>query len=307
MCVPGSLYARPYMMYPETHISAEAGLSEKALRDLRQSIFNHMLETRGWKYRAFLRYLRLFKYAAFAPTRGKFLEAYYILMRYLDDIVDGDVPLPPGYDSAAEYMKEKIDFSKSPISPKDEVESLMVFCFELAKKFRADFTHETEDILSSLLFDAKRKDKLIVFPATVLNHHFHKLDIRGTVRATLKIFKEDPEKYEILEPLGMASRFQYDIEDIDTDLAAGYVNISEEDCREMGISEDDLRNPDAPSIRRWLKKHALEGMELLEEHHKRLPSGKFSLISRATFPLVYEWPARKVFLKTLNDKKAIDK
>ena len=57
---------------------------------MRNRVFKHMLKTRGWKYRAFLRYLRFFKYAAFAPTRGEFLESYYVLMRFLDDVVDGD-------------------------------------------------------------------------------------------------------------------------------------------------------------------------------------------------------------------------
>ena len=62
---------------------------EKKYALMRNRVFKHMLKTRGWKYRAFLRYLRFFKYAAFAPTRGEFLESYYVLMRFLDDVVDG--------------------------------------------------------------------------------------------------------------------------------------------------------------------------------------------------------------------------
>ena len=50
---------------------------------MRNRVFEHMLKTRGWKYRSFLLYLRLFKYAAFAPVRGEFLESYYVLMRFL--------------------------------------------------------------------------------------------------------------------------------------------------------------------------------------------------------------------------------
>ncbi len=65
---------------------------ERLMKKMRSKVFQHMLRTRGWKYRAFLRYLRLFKYVALAPTRGKFLESYYTLMRYLDDVVDGDIP-----------------------------------------------------------------------------------------------------------------------------------------------------------------------------------------------------------------------
>ncbi len=98
-----------------------------------------MLKTRSWKYRAFLRYLRLFKYASFYWDRGEFLESYYTLMRYLDDIVDGDAPLPEGYKNAEEYLLEKIDFSEYPSKPKDEVDFLMTHCFQVADKFGENF------------------------------------------------------------------------------------------------------------------------------------------------------------------------
>ena len=270
---------------------------------MRNRVFKYMLETRGWKYRAFLRYLRLFKYAAFAPTRGEFLESYYVLMRYLDDIVDGDAPLPDGYVHESEYIINKIRFSNNPKDPKDEVDFLMLYCFELAKKFGQDFTNETEDILNSLLFDARRRGKMIIFPKEELMHHFHLLDIRGTIRATLKVFKEDPNKYGLLEPLGIACRYQYDIEDIQTDLAAGYVNISREECTQFDISEKDLNDPSSLKIKKWLFQRARDGMKLLEEHHRRLPEGNFSLISRWTFLLVYENPARKVFKKIISENE----
>ena len=103
-------------------------------REMRSRVFGHMLKTRGGKYRAFLRYLRLFKYAAFAPARGAFLESYYVLMRYLDDVVDGDAPLPKGSKNESEYILEKIRFSENPTNPQDEIEYLMLYCFELAQK-----------------------------------------------------------------------------------------------------------------------------------------------------------------------------
>lgn len=270
---------------------------------MRSKVFHQMLETRGWKYRAFLRYLRFFKYAAFAPLRGEFLESYYVLMRYLDDIVDGDLPLPVGYSNASKYMAEKISFSFNPVNPQDEVDHLMMYCFELAKKFGEDFQEETKDILESLLFDAKRGDKLIIFPQEELARHFHVLDIKGTIRATLKIFKDNPEKYLILEPLGKASRYQYDLEDFQADIAAGYVNISREDCEHFGISEEDLQASSSLKVKAWLRYHAEQGIALLEEHHRLLPTGNFSLFERLVFRFVYENPARKVFLHTLSETK----
>ena len=132
-------------------------------------------------------------------------------------------------------------------------------------------------------------------------HHFHLLDIRGTIKATLKVFKEDPDKYELLEPLGVACRYQYDIEDIEADLAAGYVNISQEECTQLGIEKEDLNDPASLKIKKWLVRRAEDGMQLLDEHHRRLPQGNFSRLARWTFSLVYEFPARKAFKKIISE------
>ena len=266
---------------------------------MRQRVYAHMLHTRSWKYKAFLRYLRIFKYLAMAPVRGDFLESYYVLMRYLDDVVDGDAPLPEGYASQADYLLTKISFSQDPTNPTDEVDYLMLHCFELARKFGQDFTLETKDILESLLFDAKRRDKFKIFPHKELMHHFHVLDIRGTVRATLKVFKEDSEKYPLLEPLGLASRFQFDLEDYRGDIAAGYVNISLEECDEFGITEEDIHDMESPRLHLWFCHRARMGLELLARHEENMSGAKFSLLARATFPVVYGNPARRIFEKTL--------
>lgn len=266
---------------------------------MRSRVYAHMIRTRGWKYKSFLRCLRMFKYLSFSPTRGEFLELYYVLMRYLDDIVDGDAPLPQGYSCASEFINEKILFSRKLSSPYDEADYLMIHCFELAEKFNQDVTEETDDILRSLLFDAERKGKYTIFPKNVLEMHFHKMDIRGTIRATLKVFDDDPEKYPLLEPLGTACRYQYDIEDLVSDLDAGYVNITQEEMGELDISLEDLKKKRADKLELWVQKHAREGLELLSQHRKLLPSGNFSMLAKATFPVVYEWPARKVFRNVL--------
>ncbi len=272
---------------------------------MRLRVYRHMLSTRGWKYRSFLRYLRFFKYISFAPARGEFLESYYTLMRYLDDIVDGDAPLPQGFAGSADYILEKIRFSDNPIHPVDEADFLMLHCFRVGERFGQEFNAETADILRSLLFDARRKGKWIIFPGEELAAHFHTLDIRGTIRATLKIFKEDPEKFHFLEPLGTASRFQYDLEDLEDDIGAGYVNIPAEDCGRFGIGPDEWKDIGHPAMQQWIRHHAQAGLDLLAEHHLRLPAGNFSWLARATFPLVYERPARKVFNQMLRQAPAV--
>jgi len=274
---------------------------EMQAKEMRSKIFSHMLLTRGPKYRSFLRYLHFFKYIAFAPVRGEFLESYYALMRYLDDIVDGDAALPSGYSDETEYISEKIKFLKDVENPKDAADFMMRYCFDLAEKFAEDFQTETRDILDSLLFDARRREKGLIFQKDELTRHFHLLDVRGTIRATLKVFKDDPDKYIILEPLGIACRHQYNLEDFESDIAAGFINIPVEEFERFGIRKEDLGNYSSQAIRSWLCYHAAEGMKLLSDHYRRMPKGNFSPLQKAVFKVVYEMPARRVFRKTLSD------
>jgi hypothetical protein len=269
-------------------------------KKMRSKVFSHMLKSRGKKYYSFLFYLRFFKYIAFAPLRGKFLESYYTLMRYLDDIVDGDAELPNDYLVESDYIKDKLKFLDNPVNPTDDADFMILYCSSLARKFNEEFTDETRDILESLLFDAMRRGKYSILSKDDLSRHFHLMDIRGTIRATLKIFRDDPEKYRFLEPLGIACRHQYNLEDFDADIAAGYINISREECERFGIRHEEIHISSSMPVRSWKKHHATEGMSLLSEHHRQMPNGNFSILQKAIFRVVYEMPAKRTFRKILS-------
>ena len=273
-------------------------LSEN-FKKVKNEIFSHMLRTRGSKYKWFLRALRSFKYVSMNPTKGTFLESYYTLMRYVDDVVDGDAEIPNRHNSSEEFVNEKIEFAKNPKNPKDSVDYLMLYCFELANKFGEEFSVETQDILSSMLFDSKRFGKMEVFSENELSYHFHLLDIRGTTSATLKVFGEDSRKYPLLQPLGLASRIYYNIRDYDEDIKAGLVNISKEDCQRFNIPLNDLENRLSQGVQKWFTDQAEQGMNLLNQHKDN--ESQFGYLARITFPLVYEKPAKKCFEKVLNN------
>ena len=277
-----------------------ADLSEN-FKDMRDKIFNHMLETRESKYKWFLRALRSFKYLSLSPTRGNLLESYYILMRYIDDIVDGDVPLPERYDSKEKFVEGKIEFSKNPSNPSDASDLLMVYCFDIADKLNFSINEETEDILTSMLFDAKRHGKKIIFSENELKDHFYLLDVKGTIKCAIKVFKEDYKKYEAIEPLGIASRIFYNLRDYEEDYNAGLINISLEDVQRFGIKEQDLENKVSGPVKAWFKDQARQGLEQIEEYLRRTFREKFSPLVKLTLPLVYEKPARRYFENILQN------
>jgi hypothetical protein len=133
--------------------------------------------------------------------------------------------------------------------------------------------------------------------------HYHHLDIAGTVKATLKLFNEDAGKYLLLEPLGMASRFHYDIRDYIDDYQKGIINISAEDMDQLHISVKELSDENSAGVRRWKRAQAIRGLALLQQHAKNLEGSGFHWSARWTFPLVYAWPAGNYFQKVIRETK----
>ena len=73
-------------------------------------------------------------YSIIHSKRGKLMRYYYALMRYLDDIVDGDIKLNKKYISSKEYIGEMIDFSLNPIKPQNVEQEMIVCCYNLSHK-----------------------------------------------------------------------------------------------------------------------------------------------------------------------------
>lgn len=263
-----------------------------------------MLAGRGQKFRWFLRALRSFRHLA-GRQRGEFLESYYAAMRSIDDVIDGDSPLPRRYATPEEYVSRRISVLSGAEEPCEPVDAMLQYALQAGMGFGHDFREETQDILGSLRFDARRVGKLRIFPEEELKHYFHLLDIRGTVRATMKVFGEDPHQYELLSSLGMACRIYYNLRDYSEDVSAGYVNISREDIRRLGIEPQMLPDRMAAPVMQWQREQAARGMELLEAH-SHIPLHRFRPLSRLAFPLVYEWNARRYFSSVLSRRgKAI--
>lgn len=273
------------------------------IRIIKLRIFRYMIRTRGEKYRWFLRALRLFKFFPACSKRGHLLEVYYFMMRYIDDVVDGDFPLPAGYKNAEQYIQQKIGFARNPYIPDDNCELMMLYCFEYGKQLGINLSSETESILSSMLFDARRRGTLAICSRQELERYFYQMDIIGTVCGTLKLFGEDAAKYPAIEPLGTACRISYNLKDFQQDIKTGYVNICREDCERLGLTTDNLTDPAHPAIRRWYLEQAQQGLDLIDEHERLMRKEKFRWLTRLTLWLVYKRPAKKYLQQVLRNNQ----
>jgi hypothetical protein len=266
--------------------------------DIKKQIYSHMLKTRNAKYKWFLRALRSYKYISLNFKGGKLLEHYYVLMRYIDDVVDGDINLPPGYKNCVEFLEEKIKFIKDLGNPKDYIDNLIIDCFQLARELDMDILYETTCILSSMLFDSKRRSQNKIFSQEELLNNFD-LDIRGTVCGFMKVLKENPKKYTFIRPLGFASRTYYTLRDYDDDVISGFINIPLEDLTRFKISLSNIKNKKTPSIEEWFRFQAQVGLALLDEYDLIKNKVKLNWLTRLTLFVVFYRPAKKYFQTVL--------
>lgn len=262
---------------------------------VRENVFTQMLERGEHKYKWFLRGISILKHLADSEEQSGVIENFYVAMRYIDDIVDGDAKLPENYKNSSQYVEDKINFIETRRPPKDDIENLLALSFRMGAEFGADFRDETKDILNSLLFDSKRRGTHEIFGEQTLHDHFYVLDIKGTIGGALRVIGENPDLYKVLEPLGEADRIYYSLRDFREDIKVGFVNISAEDCARLGITKDMLilgTYANYPGIRIWFREQAEKGLVLINEYHKRRKGVSIRPVTRATLKLAFERKAK---------------
>jgi phytoene/squalene synthetase len=241
----------------EGNIDVEA--SSDKMRDF-------LLQRNPIKYKKFLEWMdkiwKLVKtfHVPNAETKWKLVKLVYSLMRFLDDIVDGDGPISFFVADRKKYAQEKIDLivnydlKNPPQSVKTDLfdaflhqifsmaDSIGIFdqihvgVWDLAKSiaFDADRTYESKQLL------AKGKG-LAVRHREDLDKNFHWMDIIGTIYPSTELFGLEPiQSTELLKPLWLAMRDVYTLQDIFDDPKLGLCNISIEEMEQFGITMDEV-------------------------------------------------------------------
>lgn len=260
------------------------------------------LRQRSSKYVLWLTTMRFAGFFMRDFDKGSLLEADYLWLREVDDIADGDKPLPAGYSSQAEYVAEKLTFLRELNEPQDDVDALILFCSALSSKIGIDLSHPRQMIMESMLFDAQRLGTGAVFPEAVLQEYFYKCDIVGTIAGALPLFGESTGKWPYLYDSGQAVRIYYNLRDFEDDIDAGLVNISEEDMQRFGITNSDLYNIENAPLKAWFTDQAEQGLALLEKGTKTMKEAGLKPMGRHLVNFYHGRPARKFFKTVLQSK-----
>lgn len=235
-------------------------------------------------------------------TRGRLLLAVNTGERLLDDIADRDRQPPPGREPV-EYLETKQAFIRNPESPQDELDYLFTYCYQLADKAGLRINRELDAFFDYFLFDARRYGTGQVFTRAELDQSYDACDITGTIRGSLMVFGEDPNKAELLMPLGRATRKHYNLRDYETDIAKGFVNIPQESVEAYGITVDDLPDRFNARVRAWFHEEALAGLDLLNQHNNIMRRADLGWRKRIVLPLAYERPTRSYLEAVLANQK----
>ncbi len=313
---------------------------ENLAEEMQGKVFSHMRKTRTGKYDGILRGLGAFKYLMLLQTKGNVSEAfrrgnllvsYYVLSRFIDDIVDNDSPLPPTARSKQEYVEQRLAFASNPVLPTDEADFLMLYCYQQAARLGFSIHEETNSILQSMLFDARRIEAAekngtgLIFPEQDLMHNFYLCDIEGTGRGLLKLLGDSPERMPLIMPIGTADRIKLTLKDLAADVKVGLINIPQEEMEICGISEADLSKVVSSadslpldgemmvsalgtlpkSVIGWVKTKTTRGLELIAQTKEIARTNKFNISERLILRFVYGGPSERYFTRLLGALTAI--
>lgn len=235
-------------------------------------------------------------------NRGRLLQAVNVGMRILDDIADGDRKPPLGLSPVA-YLKERQRFVQNPKDPQDRLDYLFTYCYQLAGRAGLDIHQELDAFFDYFLFDARRHGTGFIFTRAELDQAYDACDITGTIRGSLMVFGDNPEKAELLVPLGRAVRRYYTLRDYEPDIAAGLVNIPKESMTLYGITGENLLDRFSPPVRAWFHEEANSGLQLLEKHKEIMKREKFAWRGRLVLPFLYTKPTQAYLKAVLADQK----
>ena len=189
--------------------------------------------------------------------RAEFVRFYYDVLRYIDDVVDGDTATTDGKlieKAAAQDFVNRLKTEQ--FSSEDEgIRVVLEYCHELADQIGLEgFKNKNLQLLDSLEFDLERRgditdDKIILSSDQEIQQRYFMNFIDpcfGLMAQTV----DQPTMTEPMREIGRASRRYYNLEDLFEDISRGLINVSREDASKFGLDEDSFLG-----LAQWLLKH----------------------------------------------------
>lgn len=250
---------------------------------LQKSVALETIKSRG--FRAFRQYglyfAGMWAYGLVSSARGSIIRSGYFWLRHIDDVADGDKPLPSGYEDRQQFLQrkrslaEQLFFHSEATVYGDREDILLADYYSTSRKLGISLGNESLAILDTIILDEERARNRRVLTQEELDEYFEKLDF-ACGEGALKVAGENCDSKD-LSALSWAVRTMFNLRDFPRDLAQGIINISAEEMADYGV---DLSQIDGVAnvedvviyepIRRWYQDQVPQGLGFLQESRRVL-------------------------------------
>ena len=224
--------------------------------------------------------------------------------RWVDDVADGDRPLPKGYTTRREFLQRRdsvanlLFFHSEETIYGDREDILLAHYYFLARKRGIDLTRESFDILESIVWDEERARNRRVLTQQELNDGLNKLDF-ACIDGGFKVAEESYSSQDLFA-LSWAVRTMFNLRDFPKDFAKGIINISAEDIEryEVDLTRLEGRSTieeliDYGSTRDWYRDQIRYGKNFLDQALSTLGHLRLKWISRAVVNVNFVGPTQR--------------
>ena len=238
------------------------------------------------------------------PERARIIKSGYFWLRHIDDIADGDKPVPTDYSSRKEYLegrREIVNALASGSTAIGDKQDIMLLDYLLtAKRLGFDLSGESLAILDTMIIDEERSRTGRILTQQELTEYYDKLDY-ACIDGALKVAGEGYTSKD-LEDLSMAVRTRFNLHDLTRDLKAGIINVPREDIARYGIDlamcarlqrVEQLFTYEPMRI--WYEDQVAFGLDALQRAKDKLRIMRLKWQTRLALDFVFAKPAEKTF------------
>ncbi|HKJ33951.1 MAG TPA: squalene/phytoene synthase family protein [Balneolales bacterium] len=207
-----------------------------------------------------LRYLLviipMYSRSIYGPARCHILRAAYCFARYLDDVLDGDIPVNV---PQQEYVCRILtDMKQKPLTIAEPSVILGKYVFEHVDQYGNNTTLPSQELnilIKAMLFDRERANLKLILSRKELDQH-HLETFISALHVTLDV---TGASYQIkdIEPLARAQGSLYTLRDLRKDLSESINNIPQNVLMQTQLPSDQFWNwvelSKTESFHNWIK------------------------------------------------------
>lgn len=252
-------------MKAETSISSPIRIEKICLQVFGQLLHRHL--------RYLLVVIPMYARSVYGPVRCHVLRAAYCFSRYLDDVLDGDIPMERPQQEYVRQLMRQIEKGSSPNH--DPMATLGEYVYDHVDHFAQNGllpSHELDILIRAMLFDRERADRHLLLSRKELDQH-HLSTFMSALHVTLDLTGAHYEPNEI-KPMARAQGSLYTLRDLEKDLDSFINNVPKTILFKTKLPESEYWNfkhlENSQVFQNWMRDEYSRGLVQLTRTRRML-------------------------------------